>query len=66
MSRVDELEEMIEGWPYPWPELLHLYKHFRDDKVAGARSEADKKRAIEEYEERVMEMIARGRGARPL
>jgi hypothetical protein len=66
MNSTDELEEMIEGWPYPWPELLGMYKQVRDDKIAHAHSEADKKRAIKEYGQRVLEMIARGRGARPI
>lgn len=66
MGSLDQLEDMIEGWPYPWPELLGSYKENRDDKIARSHSEADKKRAIKEYQERVMEMISRGRGARPV
>lgn len=52
-----EVEKIIEGWPHPWPELLSLYKQFRDDKLDHALDDAERTRATDEYEGRVMRMV---------
>ena len=48
-----EKEGIIESWPFPWPDLLHVLKTTRDESLKTAEDEADKQRIVARYEQHV-------------
>ena len=52
-----DIERTVVTWPHPWPELLSLHQKIRDEKLDNALDDEDRKRATDEYKERLLRMI---------
>lgn len=53
----EEKEQIIEGWPYPWPEMLGIFKSSRDEALKRAESEDEKRQILVDYEQKVDRMF---------
>ncbi len=55
---LDEKERVIQTWPYPWPEVLAVWRRSRDDSLAAADGEAEKLRIHYRYGQQLDTLFA--------
>ncbi len=55
---INQKEELIESWSYPWAELLRVFQASRDERLSATENDAERGRIFNDYEHRLDELFS--------
>lgn len=54
---LEQAEEIIRGWPHPWPEFLELSQRYKEQRLTCANSDGERQELLANYTTQVRDIL---------